>query len=61
MNELVLATGGAEGVVELLCELGPEIFVVVGVDPEHGSARVLAEIAVSSDEGWSVADVVVGG
>jgi hypothetical protein len=60
VNELVLAAGGAEGGVELLCELRPEVFVVVGVDPEHGGARVLAEIAVRSDEGWSVADVVVG-
>ena len=38
VNELVLASSGAESGVELLSELGPEVFVVVGVDPEHRSA-----------------------
>ena len=38
MKELVLSTGGTEGSVELLGEFGPEVFVIVGVDPEHGSA-----------------------
>jgi hypothetical protein len=38
MDELILAAGGPEGDVEQLGEFGPELFVVVGVDPEHGSA-----------------------
>ena len=38
VNELILAASGAKGGVEPLGEFGPEVLVVVGIDPEHGSA-----------------------
>src|ERR1700760_1871908 len=35
VKELILSAGGAKGGVELLGDLGPEVLVIVGVDPEH--------------------------
>ena len=59
-EELVLSAGGTEGSVELLGDLWPEVFVVVGVDPEHRRARMPAEVAISVDQSFGVAYLMVG-
>ena len=48
-----------KGGIELLRQVWPKEFVVLGIEPEHRSARVLSEIAIGVDQIIGVADIVV--